>query len=207
MVVAPSRARDPDPTDHVSGWSEARRLSAELEITGLALTCHPLELGARELQRDGVTWARDLPGVPDGARVRVAGLRERALTPYMRSGKRTCFLTMEDHTGLLDVVLFSDVLARIGDTLVTNRAYIVDGTLQNNTERGVTLIAESIRPLVIRAEGREPVRLRRSVLTGPLGVARAGLGAEEVFEEEADIDRADPGSVADTQAGEAVPAA
>jgi integrase/recombinase XerC len=38
MVVAPSRARDPDPTGHVSGWSQARRLSAELEITGLALT-------------------------------------------------------------------------------------------------------------------------------------------------------------------------
>ena len=86
MVVAPSRARDPDPTGHVSGWSEARRLSAELELTGLALTCHPLEIGARELEREGVTWARDLPGKPDGARVRLAGLRERALTPYMRSG-------------------------------------------------------------------------------------------------------------------------
>ncbi len=182
MVVAPSRSRDPDPTTHVSGWSEARRLSAELELTGLALTCHPLEIGARELEREGVTWARDLPGKPDGARIRVAGLRERALTPYMRSGSRTCFLTMEDHTGLLDVVLFSSLLERIGDTLVKNRAYVVDGRLQNNAERGIALVAEEIRPLVIRAEGREPVRLRGSVLTGPLGAGRAGLGAEEVFE-------------------------
>ena len=184
MVVAPSRARDPDPTGHPSGWSEARRLSAELEFTGLAITCHPLEIGARELEREGVTWARDLPGKADGARVRIAGLRERALTPYMRSGKRTCFLTMEDHTGLLDVAVFSDTLARIGDTIVKNRAYVVEGTLQNNTERGITVIARTIEPLTIRAEGREPVRLRGSVFTGPLGDSKPGLGAEEVFEEE-----------------------
>ena len=83
---------------------------------------------------------------------------------------------MEDHTGLLDVVLFSSTLERLGDTLVKNRAYVVEGTLQNNAERGVAVIAESVKPLVIRAEGREPVRLRGSVLTGPLGVARAGPG-------------------------------
>ena len=81
----------------------------------------------------------DLPRLADRTRELVAGVRERAQTPRTRSGKRTCFLTMEDHTGLLDVVLFSDTLARIGDTIVKNRAYVVDGTLQNNAERGIAV--------------------------------------------------------------------
>ena len=179
LLLAPARARGPVDTGHVSGWTPAMRLSAELECLGLAITAHPLALARADLERRGVTWARDLSACEDRSRVRVCGVRERAQTPRTRSGKRTCFLTMEDPTGLIDVVVFEDALDRFGDVIVKHRAYLVEGVLQNNCQRGIALIADRIEPYVVRDEGRQPVRLRRGVGAGPLGPTRPGAGAPE----------------------------
>lgn len=178
LLIAPGPTR-PRESEHVSGWIPARRLSAELELLGLTLTCHPLTLAKQDLARRGVTWARDLAKLPDRTRVRVCGLRERAQTPPTRSKKRTCFLTMEDPTGLLDVVVFEDVLERAGEAIVKHRCYIVEGMLQNNPERGLAIVAEKVEPYVVRSEAGQPVRLRRGVGVGPMGPWRPGVGQLE----------------------------
>jgi error-prone DNA polymerase len=160
----------------VSGWGAPRRIGAELEHLGLAITCHPLELARADLEAQGVTWACDLPRLEDRSRVRVAGLRERAQTPRTRSGKRVCFLTLEDPTGLLDVVVFPEALQKSGETIVKHRSYIVDGVLQNNCERGIAIVADIVRPYVVRTASGTPVRLRRGVGTAPMGPFRGSAG-------------------------------
>ncbi len=179
LCLAPAPVRSAEEPEHVSGWGAARRLSAELELVGLSLTDHPLALAADDLETRGIIWARDLRELPDRAKVRVCGVRERAQTPRTRSGKRTCFLTLEDPTGLLDVVVFEDALNRVGDVIVKHRAYIVDGTLQNNCERGLAIVADDVRPYVVRTGTGSPVRLRRGVPSGPMGPALGGAGAPE----------------------------
>ncbi|MBN2404825.1 MAG: DNA polymerase III subunit alpha [Coriobacteriia bacterium] len=179
LLIAPARAREREDAGHVSGWNAARRLGAELELLGLSITAHPLELATADLERRGVTWARDLRTLPDRTRVRVTGVRERAQTPRTRSGKRTCFLTLEDPTGLLDVVVFEDALNRAGETIVKHRAYLVDGILQNNHERGLAIVAEKVAPYIVRTDAGENVRLRRGVGLGPMGPTRPGAGAPE----------------------------
>ncbi len=179
LVLAPGPVRPREDPAHVSGWLPARRLSAELELLGLSLTCHPLDLAEDDLRTRGVTFARDLRDLPDRARVRVCGVRERAQTPRTRSGRRTCFLTLEDATGLLDVVVFEDALARAGETIVKHRCYLIDGVLQNNHERGLAIVAEEVRPYVVRTSAGTPVRLRRGVPSGPMGPSLGGAGAPE----------------------------
>jgi DNA polymerase III alpha subunit len=179
LVIAPGRAGARDVTEHASGWSPARRLAAEMNLMGLAITCHPLDFAKSDLERRGVVWAEALPSCEDGARVTVAGVRERAQTPRTRSGKRTCFLTMEDPTGLVDVVVFEDALERAGETIVKHRAYLVEGTLQNNEERGLAVIAETIRSYTVRTDDGVRVSLRRGVGQGPLGPTRGSAGARE----------------------------
>jgi error-prone DNA polymerase len=176
LLLAPSRARTPEDPSHPSGWSAARRLGAELELLGLAVTCHPFELARADLTARGVVWASDLPSRPDRSRITVAGLRERAQTPRTRSGKRVCFLTLEDPTGLIDVVVFPEALQRSGETIVKHRSYIVEGVLQNNQERGIAVIADIVRPYVVRTSGGTPVRLRRGVGTAPMGPFRGSSG-------------------------------
>lgn len=179
LCLAPGPVRPVEDPTHVSGWSAARRVSAELELTGFSITAHPLELAAGDLTARGVVKARDLPGLPDRSRVLVAGVRERAQTPRTRSGRRTCFLTLEDDTGLLDVVVFDDALKRSGDAIVSSRSYLVAGTLQNNFDRGLAIVAEQVRPYVVRAPDGERVRLRRGVPAGPMGPTLGGAGATE----------------------------
>lgn len=180
LLLAPGPTLPAEDLTHPSGWSPARRVSAELELVGLSLTCHPLELAADDLAARKVTPARDLPSLPDRTRVRVAGVRERAQTPRTRSGRRTCFLTLEDASGLLDVVVFEDALAKAGETIVRNRAYLVDGVLQNNPERGLAIVAEDVAPYTVRASGISGiVKLRRGVAAGPMGPFRGGAGAQE----------------------------
>jgi error-prone DNA polymerase len=192
LCLAPAPTRPPEDSTHPSGWSPARRLSAELEFLGLTLTCHPLELASEDLRARGVTYARNLRALPDGSTVRVCGVRERAQTPRTRSGRRTCFLTLEDPTGLLDVVVFEDALNRAGEAIVKHRCYLVEGRLQNNTERGVAIIAQTVRPYTIAAPNGERVRLRRGVPSGPMGPGLGGTGApdEESWKEAALTDLA-----------------
>jgi error-prone DNA polymerase len=184
LVLAPSKAREAEDLTHPSGWGVVRRLGAEMELLGLAITCHPLELARNDLEARGVTWAADLPKQLDRARVRVTGVRERAQTPRTRSGKRVCFLTLEDPTGLLDVVVFPEALERSGEAIVKHRSYIVEGVLQNNAERGLAVVADIVRPYVVRTPGGTPVRLRRGVGTAPMGPSRgsAGHSDEEEWE-------------------------
>jgi DNA polymerase III alpha subunit len=179
LCLAPAPTRPAEDPSHVSGWSPARRLSAELELVGLSLTDHPLALAAADLEARGVTWAAALRELPDRTKVRVVGVRERAQTPRTRSGKRTCFLTLEDPTGLLDVVVFEDTLKRVGDAIVKHRAYLIDGTLQNNPERGLAIVANDVRPYVVRTASGAPVRMRRGVPSGPMGPGLGGAGAPE----------------------------
>ncbi|HSK46521.1 MAG TPA: DNA polymerase III subunit alpha [Coriobacteriia bacterium] len=179
LCLAPAPTRAPEDATHPSGWSPVRRLSAELELVGLSLTDHPLALATEDLEARGVTWAAKLRDLPDRSKVRVVGVRERAQTPRTRSGKRTCFLTLEDPTGLLDAVVFEDVLNRVGDVIVKHRAYLIDGTLQNNPERGLAIVADNVQPYVVRTSAGTPVRMRRGVASGPMGPALGGAGAPE----------------------------
>ncbi len=179
LCLAPAPALPAEDPQHPSGWGAARRLSAELELVGLSLTDHPLALATTDLEARGVTWARDLRELPDRTKVRVCGVRERAQTPRTRSGKRTCFLTLEDPTGLLDVVVFQETLNRVGDVIVKHRAYLVEGTLQNNCERGLAVVADTVRPYVVRTAAGSPIRLRRGVPSGPMGPSLGGPGAPE----------------------------
>jgi error-prone DNA polymerase len=176
LVLAPSPARDATDVTHPSGWDVVHRLGAELEIMGLAITCHPLELAREDLEDRGIVWAKDLAKLPDRTRVKVTGVRERAQTPRTRSGKRVCFLTLEDPTGLLDVVVFPEALERSGEAIVKHRSYIVEGVLQNNAERGIAIVADVVRPYVVRTVSGTPVRLRRGVGTAPLGPFRGSAG-------------------------------
>jgi error-prone DNA polymerase len=179
LLIAPGPAREAEDLTHPSGWPLSRRLSAEMRLAGLAISAHPLELAREDLASRGVTWACELAGLDDRTQVTVAGVRERAQTPRTRSGRRTCFLTLEDPTGLVDVVVFEDALAKAGETIVRNRAYVVHGTLQNNPERGLAVVARDIEAYRVRTPSGEAVTMRRGVGQGPLGPTRGGTGAPD----------------------------
>ena len=132
------------PLPFVPSWTTADRVRAEIEILGLNVSEHPLALARADIRRLGCVALGDLAEAPDGTRIRVAGVLERAQMPWIRSGHRTLFLTLEDETGMAEVVVFNDVFLTHGKLLKETVYLLVEGELQNNAEHGLAIVATRI---------------------------------------------------------------
>ncbi len=142
------------PLTFLPDWSRQRRVSIELELLGLNVSAHPLRFVRDEVEALRVTPMGRLPEVRHGSRVRVAGVLERAQMPWIRSGHRTMFLTLEDETELGQVVVFNDVYLKYGRVLKDAVYLLVDGELQNDEEHGLAVVAHRITDL-LHAIGRD----------------------------------------------------
>ncbi len=128
-------------------WSVEDKVRVELELLGLTVTCHPLQLYQEQLAALGVTPSYGLPTLGDEVPVTVAGVYERAQNPWMRSGRRTMFLTLEDAFGLFECVVFESKLARYAPVVARATYFLIRGRLQNNRKRGLAIVVEEIRDL------------------------------------------------------------
>jgi len=110
----------------------------------------------------GVRMSYELPALGDEVPVTVAGVYERAQNPWMRSGKRTMFLTLEDAYGLFECVCFESKLARIAPVVARASYFLVRGRLQNNHKRGLAIVAEEVfdleEVLAKRKAGKQAAR-------------------------------------------------
>jgi error-prone DNA polymerase len=135
------------PLAFLPDWSRQQRVSVELDLLGLNVSAHPLRFVRDQVQALGVTPMARLPQVAHGRRVRLAGVLERAQMPWIRSGHRTMFLTLEDETELGQVVVFNDVYLKYGRVLKDAIYLLVEGELQNDEEHGLAVVAHKIMDL------------------------------------------------------------
>jgi error-prone DNA polymerase len=164
------------PLTFLPSWSEQQRAGIELELLGLNVGAHPLHFVHDRIAALGVTPLARLSEVPHGRRVRLAGALERAQMPWIRSGHRTLFLTLEDETELGQVVVFNDVYLKYGGVLKDALYFFVEGELQNDAEHGLAVVAHRIMDLakVLGHEGVLPDG-RPDAAPAPAGERRAGL--------------------------------
>jgi error-prone DNA polymerase len=116
--------------------TEAERLVADYAGTGLTIGRHPMALRREELAMRGVLRASDLRAARHGRRVRVAGMVITRQRPGTAKG--FVFLTLEDETGVANIIVRPDLFARDRLTIVEEPFLIVDGVLQN--QDGVTSV-------------------------------------------------------------------
>jgi error-prone DNA polymerase len=120
------------------------RLSADYSGTGLTVGKHPLHYRRRELQKESVLSARELQNGKDGQYVRAAGCVIARQRPGTAKG--FIFLSMEDETGIANVIITPDLYERERVVVTRSKFVLVEGALQN--QDGVIHIkAKRIRPL------------------------------------------------------------
>jgi error-prone DNA polymerase len=118
------------------------RLSSDLAGTGLTVGPHPVALHRRELWTRGVVRAAELGRLGDGERVRVAGAVICRQRPGTAAG--FLFLTLEDETGLVNVIVRPDLFQRERAVLVAEPLLEIDGVLQ--ATEGFSVRAWAVRP-------------------------------------------------------------
>src|SRR6058998_1531048 len=127
--------------------TEGERLVADYAGTGVTLGRHPMAMRRAELRRRGVLSARELGGAANETRVRVAGsviVRQRPGT-----AKGFVFLSLEDETGIANVIVTPQRFARHRLTLVTEPFLLVEGIVQQ--QDGVVSVRAT------RVEGLSPL--------------------------------------------------
>ena len=124
--------------------TEAERLVADYAGTGLTIGRHPMALRREELATRGVLRAGDLRAARQGRRVRVAGMVITRQRPGTAKG--FVFLTLEDETGIANIIVAPDVYARDKRTIVEEPYLLVEGTLQNQ-EGAVSIKADRVEAL------------------------------------------------------------
>jgi error-prone DNA polymerase len=124
--------------------TESERLVADYAGMGLTAGRHPMALRRDELAMRGILRACDLPRARQGRRVRVAGMVITRQRPGTAKG--FVFLTLEDETGIANIIVRPDLFARDRLVIVEQPFLIVEGVLQN--QEGVTSVrAEHVRGL------------------------------------------------------------
>jgi error-prone DNA polymerase len=122
--------------------TEAERLVADFAGMGLSVGRHPMALRREELAMRGIVRAIDLRSIQQNRRVRVAGMVITRQRPGTAKG--FVFLTLEDETGVANIIVRPDLFARDRLVIVEEPFLIVDGILQN--QDGVTSVrAEAVQ--------------------------------------------------------------
>ena len=157
------------PLAFIPSWTPEQRLQAELEILGLNVSVHPLRFLRHELAGLKTVPFSRLELVPDRRRVLLGGVLERAQMPWIRSGHRTMFLTLEDETGLAQVVVFNDVYLKYGRVLKEATYLLIEGELQNSEEHGLAVVAHKIFDLIKVVGRASPAKVEPRTRPGRTG--------------------------------------
>ena len=127
---------DRAPESPLPKMTQNERVVADYEGTGLTIGAHPMSLQRRDLAMRGVLRAVDLSQGQHGRRVRFAGsviTRQRPTT-----AKGFVFLTLEDETGLGNIIVRPRVFADQKALILEQSFLLVEGRLQ--IQDGVTSV-------------------------------------------------------------------
>jgi error-prone DNA polymerase len=127
---------------------------ADMWATGTYGTTHPIEHIRPMLAERGVLPASELVKADDGAAVSIGGLVTHRQQPGTARG--VVFLSLEDETGIANVICLPDVWQRHRKTGVTASALVISGKVER-LDGAVSLLATSLRKLrvVTAAQSRD----------------------------------------------------
>lgn len=120
------------------------RMDADFRGTGLSIGRHPVAYHRAELRKLGAVRATDTYQMTNGSQVVVGGwviVRQRPGT-----AKGFVFLTLEDETGVSNIIITPQIFDKNRLTLVNHPFLLIEGTLQNQ-DNVVSVKARRIRPL------------------------------------------------------------
>lgn len=121
------------------GMSELELAAADVWATGISPDSYPTQFLRADLDAMGVVPADALLGVPDGARVLIAGAVTHRQRPATAQG--VTFINLEDETGMVNVLCTPGVWARHRKLAHTAPALLIRGQVQN-ASGAVTVVAE-----------------------------------------------------------------
>ena len=127
---APLDAPSPEKKPNLRAPSEGADIVADYASLGLTLGRHPLALLRQRLRQLGLLRAEEMQQLSHGSPARVAGLVTCRQRPDTASG--VVFVTLEDETGNVNVVVWNRLVERQRRELLGARLLAVQGTIERD---------------------------------------------------------------------------
>ncbi len=144
-------------------YSSRELMAMEKETTGLYLTGHPMDEYRALAKRHKAAplgailgdFARE--GGPstyqDGQRVTVAGVVTASKTKTTRSNTLMAYVTLEDDSGAMEMLVFSRTLGECGPWLKEGVPLLAEGRISVRDEKAPQLMCDRARPLTEQEAG------------------------------------------------------
>jgi error-prone DNA polymerase len=126
--------------------SPAEEMAADLQTLGLSPHASPMSFARADLERRGAVPISALMGVPDGAKVTIAGIVTHRQRPATAGG--VTFLNVEDETGLVNVICSAGLWIRYRQAARSAVVMLVRGRIERaagahpEAPSGANLVAE-----------------------------------------------------------------
>jgi DNA polymerase III subunit alpha len=159
-----------EPLPDMEEWPEHEMLSSEFATVGFYISGHPLAKHAARLAELGAIDLSAVEKCRNGEEITVAGLVIASRSMRSRKGDRWGILTLQDMTGVLEVLAFPESFARLDPVFKSNAPLLLKGRV-NVEEAGTRLAVMDAKRLDAVAQ-RPPslmrVRLDMTALDGPM---------------------------------------
>ncbi|SFN16209.1 DNA polymerase III, alpha subunit [Izhakiella capsodis] len=121
----------------VTRWPEQVQLDGERETLGLYLTGHPINQYLKEIERYvGGVRLKDMHPTERGKIIVAAGLVLSARVMVTKRGNRIGICTLDDRSGRLEIMLFTDALDKYQHLLEKDKILIVSGQISFDDYNG-----------------------------------------------------------------------
>ena len=135
---------------NVAPWSEHQMLEHEKAVLGFYVSSHPLDRHSDTLQRFTNTTIADAQNLPADTEIIVGGMITRVRPTFVKTGRsagcKMAMITIEDHTGSIDGVAFSDVFARDGRLIEQDNIVLIEARIDRRREEP-NIIAQKLYPI------------------------------------------------------------
>jgi len=115
---------------------------ADYQTIRLSLKGHPMEFLRSKFERERVIACASVSDARDRQYVRCAGVVLVRQRPG--SAKGVVFMTLEDETGIANIVVWPKVMERFRKEVMGARLVLVEGYIQSSPEKVVHLVAERL---------------------------------------------------------------
>jgi error-prone DNA polymerase len=115
---------------------------ADYQTIRLSLKGHPVEFLRERFSRERIVTCKDVNHSNDKRRVRCAGVVLVRQRPG--SAKGVVFMTLEDETGIANIVVWPKVMEKYRKEVMGARLILVDGYIQSSPEGVTHLVAQRL---------------------------------------------------------------
>ncbi|KKC23881.1 error-prone DNA polymerase [Sphingomonas sp. SRS2] len=141
FAAAKARELGEEPDAMLPAMPMSEHVAADYQLTRLSLKGHPMQFLRETFRREGVLSSAEVANARNGRRAKVAGV----VLVRQRPGEgKAIFITLEDETGITNVLLWARTFEAQRRQVMASRLMIVEGEIQKSPEGVVHLMGATV---------------------------------------------------------------